>query len=117
MSCLQLELFDTPAHEILRGEVRELEKKMGNVRRGIFQRHDELEKKYEMAREEIEKMKDALIQLQETMRNYEAALFPVSSFAAGTFSGVPGVKSMSTPVSAFMMSSQASSTGLSLPKK
>jgi hypothetical protein len=114
MSCLQLELFDTPAHEILRGEVRELEKKMGNVRRGIFQRHDELEKKYEMAREEIEKMKDALIQIQETMRNYEAALFPVSSFATGTF---PGLKSISTPVSAFMMSSQASSTGLSLPQK
>ena len=117
MSCLQLELFDTPAHEILRGEVRELEKKMGNVRRGIFQRHDELEKKYEMARDEIEKMKDALIQIQETMRNYEAALFPVSSFAAGTFSGVPGVKSMSTPVSSFIISSQASSTGLSLPQK
>ena len=117
MSCLQLELFDTPAHEILRGEVRELEKKMGNVRRGIFQRHDELEKKYEMAREEIEKMKDALIQIQETMRNYEAALFPVSYFAAGAFSGVPGVRSTSTPVSSCIISSQASSIGLSLPKK
>ena len=110
MSCLQLELFDTPAHEMLRGEVRELEKKMGNVRRGIFQRHDELEKKYEMAREEIEKLKDSLFQIIETMKTYEAALFPV-------FSGLPGLKSTSTPVSSFIISSQASSTGLSLPKK
>jgi hypothetical protein len=81
MSCLQLELFERSESEILKGEIREVEKSLGNIRRGMFSRHDELEKKYQEAREEIEKLKDAIFLMQETMRNYEAALFPTTMFA------------------------------------
>jgi hypothetical protein len=112
MSCLQLELFERSDADLIRSEVRDLEKSLGNVRRGMFSRHDELEKKYQEAREEIEKLKDAVNMMQDTMKNYEAALFPVSFL-----SGDLGVKSVFSPVSSLIMSSQNSSTGLSLPSR
>lgn len=117
MSCIQLELFERPEIEIVKSEVRNLENALGNVRRGMFSRHDELEKKYKESRVEMEKLKDAICLMQEQMKNYERALFPVSEFAGGMFLGAGGDSSTSLPVSTLMISSHASSTGLSLPKK
>lgn len=110
MSCVQLELFERSEIEIAREEIKDLEKALGNVRRGMFGRHDELEKKLQNTKEEMEKLKDAFHLLQEQMRNYEAALFPIGD------SEVEGLKSMSVPVSSWTMASQTSSMGLSFPK-
>lgn len=114
MSCVQMDLFELSEIENLRSEVRCLEKSMDNVRRGIFSRHDELSKKYMEMREEIEGLRATLYLMKDTMKHYEEALFSTEFVASGV--GV-GVKSTTTPVSSFIISSQASSTGLSLPMK
>lgn len=109
MSYVQADLFNLSDFEILRGEIRSLEKTTDNVRRGIFVRHEELAKKYLEQREEIEKLQQVIQVMQEKMQHYEEALFPVSLSS--------GVRSISTPVCSFMMDSHDSSTGLSLPRK
>jgi Mg2+ and Co2+ transporter CorA len=78
-SSLQLELFEISETERLRIEIRDLEKSLGNVRRGMFSRHDELEKKYQESREEVEKLKDALNLVGERMQTYETSMFPLLS--------------------------------------
>lgn len=122
MSCLQLELFERTEIEIVKSDLKDLEKSVGNVRRGMFSRHDELEKKQQEMREEMEKLKDALHLMKEEMKNYEAALFPTSPAltalpSSPLFSTDEGVRSTFLPISSFITSSHASSTGLSLPKK
>ena len=115
MACLQLELFERTPLEIVQGEVRDLDDSLGNVRRGMFKRHDELEKKFKESRDEIESLKDALHLMRDQMKHYEAALFPEST---GAFAeALSGLRSGFDPVSSSMMSSQSSSTGLSLPRK
>jgi hypothetical protein len=109
MSYVQADLFNLSDFEILRGEIRSLEKTTDNVRRGIFVRHEELAKKYMEQREEIDRLKDVIYAMQDKMKHYEEALFPVSLTS--------GVRSMSAPVCSFIMDSHDSSTGLSLPRK
>jgi hypothetical protein len=103
MSYIQADLFEMSETEKLRSEIRGLEKCLDNVRRGIFQRHDELGKKYMQLREEFESM-------TEKMRHYEAALFPVDAAGIGCLH--VGQRLTDAPVSSLMISSQACSTGL-----
>lgn len=101
-------LFEMSELEILRSEVKELTKIMGNVRRGMFSRHDELEQKFNALKDETEKLRASNQELRQQLQD---ALFSLPD------SCEPGLKSISTPVSFLMMSSHTSSTGLSLPKK
>ena len=117
MSNIQLELFEISETERLKDEIRGLEKSLGNVCRGMFSRHDELEKKLVETREKCEKFEDAIHQITERMRHYEEALFPVLAGGVGAAGVEPGLSSMFMPVSSFMRSSQASSTGLFAPQK
>ena len=118
MTSLQLELFEISETDRLKEEIRNLEKSLGNVRRGMFSRHDELEKKLTEAREREEKIEDALNQMTERMRHYEEALFPeMGSTGLETEGVASGLRSRFIPVSSLMIASQASSTGLSLPQK
>jgi Sec-independent protein translocase protein TatA len=118
MSSIQLELFEISEAERLKDEIRNLEKSLGNVRRGMFSRHDELEKKLVEARERNEKIEEALHQMTERMRRYEEALFPELGSTDLVAEGAEsGLRSRFIPVSSLIMASQASSTGLSLPQK
>ena len=120
MSCLQLELFPKTELDLLREEVIELKKSLGNVRRGIFSRQEDLVEAFQATKEREEKLHDAINQLRERLDHYEEALFPelgVELSAGGADLVVPGLRSMLMPVSSLMTSSHASSTGLSLPKK
>jgi len=110
MGYVALDLFDLTETEILRGEIRTIEKSVDNVRRGIFSRHDELSKKFVQISEGFERLLLRLSLLEERQKYYEAALFPDSPVTSG-------LKSISTPVSLCMTSSQTCSTGLSLPRK
>jgi hypothetical protein len=114
MVAYQLELFQKSELELLREEVRELKKSISNVRKGLFARHEDLVDDLQEARLRNDKLEDALNQMTERMKHYEAALFPVES-VEGFFTS--GLRSTSCPVSSLIISSQASSTGLSLPQK
>lgn len=54
---VQLELFERSATDILTSRVNTIETQVGNVRRGMFQRHDELERQTRELRQELEKLK------------------------------------------------------------
>jgi len=103
--------------EMLQIEVKKLTKIVGNVRRGMFSRHDELEQKFDALREENERLRASNQELKELIQE---GLLLVPSAAEGGVSVLtssPVLRSMSNPVSFLMTSSQASSAGLSLPKK
>jgi len=120
MSCIQLELLPKTELELVREEVRELKKSLGNVRRGIFSRQEDLVEALQEAREREEKLSDSINQLRERLNHYEEALFPELGAvlaAGGVDFASPGLRSMLMPVSSLMMSSHASSTGLSRPQK
>lgn len=110
MTYVAMDLFDLTETEILRGQVRTIEKSVDNVRRGLFVRHDELSKRFNELREEVERLTGMISLMREQQKHYEAALFPTSSVTSG-------LKSISAPVSFCMTSSHTSSTGLSLPRK
>lgn len=65
MEAIQLELFEIPENEKMMGEIRDLEKSIANVRRGIFARHEELAKKYMELREEVERLTESLHLMKE----------------------------------------------------
>lgn len=110
MGYVALELFERTETEILRGEIRTIEKSVDNLRRGLFVRHDELSKKFVQISEGFERLMVRISLLEEKQKHYEAALFPTSTVTSG-------LKSISAPVSFCMTSSQTCSTGLSLPRK
>ncbi len=114
MVAYQLEMFERTEVEMLREEVGELKKSISNVRRGLFARQEDVVDAVQKEKLRADKLEDALNLMTERMKHYEAALFPVES-VEGIFTS--GLKSTSCPVSSLMISSQASSTGLSLPKK
>lgn len=116
MEYVAMELFELNEVEILRGQLRTIEKSVDNLRRGIFVRHDELSKKLIQFSECFERLTGIVNLLEERQKYYEAALFPVDS-VGDKVSPTSGLKSISAPVSFCMTSSHTSSTGLSLPRK
>ena len=51
-----MDLFELTETEILRGQVRTIEKSVDNLRRGLFVRHDELAKKFLQVSEGFERL-------------------------------------------------------------
>ena len=118
MAYVAMDLFDLTETEILRGQVRTIEKSVDNLRRGLFVRHDELAKKFLQVSEGFERLIMRINLLEEKQKHYEAALFPEMEASASLATPVdPGLRSISAPVSLCMTLSQASSTGLSAPRK
>lgn len=57
----QLDLFEKDTDEkILRNDIDAIKKELGNVRRGIFARHNELSKMFLELKAEIEKLKESI---------------------------------------------------------
>jgi len=56
MASIQLELFEISEMDKLRNEIRGLEESIGNVRRGMFSRLNELEQKLKKEREDRERL-------------------------------------------------------------
>jgi hypothetical protein len=122
MSAIQMELFPETETGVLKKEIRDLDDTLGNLRRGMFKRHDELEKKLKELRDKAEKLELALCLIQEKMTHYDAALFPELGVSEGLVSGVvgglaDGVRSTFTPVSFSIVDSATCSTGLFAPQR
>jgi hypothetical protein len=109
MTYVQMELFEISEMEKLKSHVRVVERTVDNVRRGLFSRHDDLEKKYMDLRDEVEKLSNSLQTLFSQIKNYKEVAGPVSPLFST-------LRSTLAPISVAMTSSHASSTGLSLPR-
>ena len=120
MGYIQTTMFpETDVSEMM-GAIAKVKKEVGNIRRGFFARHEEIMETQDAMKEEIKFLKSELQELRGEIlslrRNnaYTPWLVGGVTVDAGLTSGL---SSTSLPVSAFMISSQASSTALSLPRK
>ena len=57
---MQLDFFSPVDVQILRDDFDKLKTTTGNVRRGLFKRHDILEKKCEALQKELQELKDMI---------------------------------------------------------
>lgn len=57
---MELLLFQESKEEKLEREISDLRKELGNIRRGLFARHSELERKYQETYFELETLKSSI---------------------------------------------------------